>query len=174
VRNIPATLDLEQFEGAVDALCHARRVLFVGNGSSATLVHHAGFTGRLIGLTVEAPTEMTAQELAAANLTPEDACVAFSQTGSRLTVATQSIARDTGAKTIAITSFTHSPITEVTDFTLVAGGDLSAPYRLQTIPARLALMALLDCLLLAVAERTQPESNVVWDRLTAIQLRHAY
>jgi hypothetical protein len=62
----------------------------------------------------------------------------------------------------------------VTDFTLVAGGDLSAPYRLQTIPARLALMALLDCLLLAVADQTQPESNVVWDRLTTIQLRHAY
>jgi DNA-binding MurR/RpiR family transcriptional regulator len=153
----------------------ARRVVFIGNGNSASLVHHAGFSARLIGINVEAPTETQAQECAAAVLTRADACVAITQTGaSRPTVATQALAREAGATTISITSFMHSPIVAVTDYVLVAGGNQSAPYRIETVPARLALMALLDCLLLAVAARTQPESESVWERLMAVQLRHAY
>src|SRR5262249_15058833 len=100
IRHVPATPDLHQFEAAVEALAAARRVLFVGHAHSASLVHHAGFAGRLIGLVVEAPTEGDAQECAAAVLTAEDVCVAFSQTGSsRRTVAVQALARAAGART---------------------------------------------------------------------------
>jgi DNA-binding MurR/RpiR family transcriptional regulator len=173
IRNVTATLDLEQFDAAVAAVAAGRRVLFIGNASSASFVHHAGFTGRLVGLAVEAPTETDAQDAAAALLGAGDVCVALTQTGAgRATVATQGVAREAGATTIAITAFTHSPITEVTDHVLVAGGDPSAPYRLESIPARLALHAVLDALFIAVAVRNQPQSDAAFERVMAAFLRH--
>jgi DNA-binding MurR/RpiR family transcriptional regulator len=173
IRNVTATLDLPQFEQAVEAVATAHRVLFIGNANSASLVHHAGFAARQIGLPVEAPTETYAQDSAAALLNPGDACLALSHTGAgRATVATQGLAREAGATTIAITAFTHSPIGEVSDHVLVAGGDPASPYRLESIPARLALHALLDSLLLAVAVRNQPQTDAAFERVMAALLRH--
>jgi RpiR family transcriptional regulator, carbohydrate utilization regulator len=174
VRSIPATLDRAQFDGAVDTLSTAGKVVFAGIGANLGLVQDAGYACRNIGIPVEAPLDVHSQQTAATLLGAGDACVTVSQTGSsRDSIMTAKTARDAGAKTIAITGFLRSPLTEVSDYHLVAG-DPTLAYELESIPSRLAMKAVLDALLVTVAMRNPQRTSAAWTRATAIQLRNVY
>ena len=174
VRSVPATLDLAQFEAAVTLLAEAGSVVFAGIGANLGLVQEAGYNARNIGLAVAAPLDVHSQQTAASLLRADDACVAISQTGSsRDTVTTQTIARDAGATTVAVTGFLRSPLTSVSTHCLVAGNP-AVTYELDSIPSRAAMKAVLDSLLIAVAFRDRSRTDAVWERVTAVQLRNVY
>lgn len=174
VRSVPATLDLEQFEGAAAALASAGRVVFAGIGANLGLVQDAGYNGRNIGLAVDAPLDVQSQQSAASLLGPGDVCVTISQTGSsRDSVATQTIAGEAGATAVAVTGFLRSPLTNVSTYCLVAGNP-TMTYELDSIPSRTAMKAVLDSLLIAVALQNRSRTDAVWKRVTAVQLRNVY
>jgi DNA-binding MurR/RpiR family transcriptional regulator len=174
IRSVPATLDAEEFEAAAEAIARAGHVVFAGVGSNLGLIQDAGYVGRSVGLRVDAPVDVYSQQTAASLLGSGDACLTISQTGSsRDSVTTQEMARDAGATTIALTGFLRSPLTAVSDHCLVAGNP-TVSYDLEAIPTRMAMKAVLDALLLAVALRNRPRTDKVWKRVTAIQLRHVY
>jgi DNA-binding MurR/RpiR family transcriptional regulator len=174
VRSVPATLDRHQFEAAVAALSEADRVVFAGMGANLSLIQDAGYIGRHIGLSVDAPLDIYTQQMAASLLGERDACVTISQTGSSHdSVATQSVAREAGATTVAVTGFLKSPLTGVSDWCLVAGNP-AMTFELDSIPARMAMRAVLDSLLVAVALRNQGRTAEAWRRATTLQLRNIY
>jgi DNA-binding MurR/RpiR family transcriptional regulator len=154
-----ATVDPSALEAAVRLLGETRAVLFVGVGTSAPLAQDAAYRFRAIGLRAEAPADVHVQHVAASLLTAEDVCFAVSHTGStRETLAVVGAAREAGAATVAVTSFARSPLTELVDHVILAGGREVA-FRLEAMASRLAHVAVLDALLVAVAladeERTQ-------------------
>jgi DNA-binding MurR/RpiR family transcriptional regulator len=174
VRSVPATLDRAQFEAAVKAIAKARHLVFAGIGANLGLIQDAGYVGRHIGLSVDAPLDVYAQQLAVSLLGKGDACVVISQTGSsRDSVTTQGLARDAGATTIAVTGFLRSPLTELSDHCLVAGNPV-VTFELDSIPSRMAMKAVLDSLLVAVALRDRSRTDEVWKRATALQMRNTY
>jgi RpiR family carbohydrate utilization transcriptional regulator len=69
VRDAAALVDLEAFRAAADALSHARRILFVGVGTSYALCHDAAFRFTLLGLEAEAPADVQVQHIKAQLLT---------------------------------------------------------------------------------------------------------
>lgn len=167
VRDAAALVDAELFDATVDALDLAQRVLVVGVGSSAALCQDAASRFTAIGLHTEAPTDVHDQHLRARLLNAEDVCLVLSHTGaSRETLSATRAAIEGGATTVAVTSFATSPLTKLVDHPIVAGTRAVAPH-LAPLATRLAHLALLDSLVVAVAERNEP-------RTRSALARHAY
>ncbi len=159
VRDAGALVDPEAFDAVVSAIAAARRLLFCGVGTSAPLCQDAAYRFAAIGVLAEAPPDVHVQHVVARLLTAQDVCVLVSHNGStRETLAAAEAARDGGATTVAITSFASSPLTEIVDHTIVAGTRELA-LRLEAMASRLAHLALLDALLVAVAGRDERRSQ---------------
>ncbi|MBA2382337.1 MAG: MurR/RpiR family transcriptional regulator [Chloroflexi bacterium] len=170
----PSMIDPTAFTRAVAEIRAAGRVLFVGVGTSAPIAQDAAYRFSTIGIISDAPPDVHVQHVAARLLTGADVCVAISHTGAtRETVATVRAARDAGATTIAITSFSPSPITRLADVVLIAGGrELS--FRHEAMASRLALLSLLDAVYVAVAMRSQPSARTALDAATEVIASHRF
>jgi RpiR family transcriptional regulator, carbohydrate utilization regulator len=157
VRRVPASVDPEALQRAVTLLCRARRVLFLGVGTSSPLAQDAAYRLSTIGVGAEAPADVHVQHVRARLLGEGDAAIAISHTGAtRETVAAAYGAKQAGADLVAITSFAHTPLTQVCDVVLVAGSS-ETRVRVEAMTSRLAHLLVLDALyvsvLIADAER---------------------
>ena len=172
VRDAGALVDPAAFHAVVGVLAAAKRLLFVGVGTSAPLCQDAAYRFSAIGAVTDAPADVHVQHVRARLLTPDDACVVVSHSGStRETLVVAQAASAAGATTIAITSFARSPLTEVVDHTIVAGTRELA-FRLEAMASRLAHLALLDALLVAVADRTEDRARVALQSYTDVLGEH--
>ncbi len=164
VRDAAALVDPAAFEAAVTALAGAERMLFAGVGTSAPLAQDAAYRFSAIGLRAEAHADPHVQHLQALRLQGEDVCVAISHTGStRETLEVVEAARSGGAVTVAITSFASSPLTEIADEVILAG-TREVAFQLEAMASRLAHLALLDALLVAVAARDEARAQAALAR----------
>ncbi len=155
VRDAAALVGPDLFDATVDALDRAQRVLVVGVGSSAALCQDAASRFTAIGLHTEAPTDVHDLHVRARLLNVEDVCLALSDTGaSRETLGATRAAVEGGATTVAVTSFAKSPLTELVDHAIVVGTRAVALH-LEPLATRLAHLALLDSLIVAVARRNE-------------------
>jgi DNA-binding MurR/RpiR family transcriptional regulator len=155
VRDAPALVDADVFDATVAALDLAARVLVVGVGGSAALCQDAAARLTAIGLHAEAPADVHDQHVRARLLIAGDVCLAMSHTGAtRETLSAARAAVQGGATTVAITSFARSPLTELVDHAIVAGTRAVALH-LAPLATRLAHLALLDSLVVAVAQRDE-------------------
>jgi len=116
--------DADAFRRAVDLLVRARRIDFYGLASSGLTAQDAQLRFLALGKTCNAYVDSHVQAMAAAVLGTEDVAVAISYSGStKDIVANLGVARRRGARTIAVTGAARSPLSEVADVVLVAGGD---------------------------------------------------
>jgi DNA-binding MurR/RpiR family transcriptional regulator len=146
-----ATVSAPAFTRAVDLLGAAARILVVGVGTSAPVAADAAYRLRTTGLLAEAPGDVHVQHVSARLLTGADTCLAVSHTGqTRETLATVAAARTAGATTVAVTSFSRSPLTRIADAVLVAGSRETA-FRVEAMSSRLAHIAVLDALCVSIA-----------------------
>lgn len=115
------SVDSAAVEQAVALLADARRLVLVGNGFSGPPLQDAALRFSTLGRSVEAPTDVLAQQFAAHALGPGDACLAVSYSGANAhTLAACRAAADRGAAVIAITSFARSPIVRLCTVAIVA------------------------------------------------------
>jgi DNA-binding MurR/RpiR family transcriptional regulator len=172
VRDASALVDPAAFDAAAQALGQARRVLFVGVGTSAPLAQDAAYRFRAIGLEAEAPVDAHVQHVAARLLQPDDVCLAVSHTGStQETLAAVEAAKKAGAHTILITSFLRSPLAEISDLVLTAGSR-EVSFHLEAVASRLAHLAVIDALLVAVAEQDEQRSQHALDLYADVLSEH--
>jgi DNA-binding MurR/RpiR family transcriptional regulator len=150
------TVAADAFARCVELLTAATHVLFIGVGTSAPLAADAAYRFRTTGLLTEAPSDVHVQHVAARLLRPGDVCLAISHTGqTRETLAAVTAARAAGAATIAVSSFSRSPLTKITDVVLIAGSR-ETNYRVEAMTSRLAHIAVLDAVYVAIS-LAQPE-----------------
>ncbi len=155
VRDAAALVDAGVFHATVAALDGAQRVLVVGVGGSAALCRDTASRLTAIGLHAEAPADVHDQHVRARLLHAGDVCMALSHTGAtRETLAPVRAAAAVGATTVAITSFATSPLTALADHALVAATRPVAA-DLAPLATRLAHLALLDSLVVAIARRDE-------------------
>jgi RpiR family transcriptional regulator, carbohydrate utilization regulator len=168
------TLDVGAFSTAADALTGKGLLLFLGAGTSHAIAQDAAYRFSVIGYRTQGPRDMISDRLAARLLTSDDACIAVSHSGgTREIVKAVTEARQAGAVTIAVTSFSKSPLVEVADIALVAGG-LELMFRLEPMSSRLAHLAILDGLYLAVASQQPGRANAALDVMAEIASDHTY
>ncbi|WP_433171180.1 MurR/RpiR family transcriptional regulator [Actinoallomurus sp. CA-150999] len=146
LRHTAGTVSASGIERARDMVRSARRVLFAAVGTSAPLAADIAYRMTTIGIDASAPADVHVQRVTARMLSPDDLCFAISHTGSTVeTLATVRAASAAGATTVALTSFTHSPLTEMADHTLVAGSR-ETTYRIEAMVSRIVHLTMLDAL----------------------------
>ncbi|SEO45468.1 MurR/RpiR family transcriptional regulator [Actinacidiphila rubida] len=146
-----ATIDAPAFAELVARLAAARRVLVVGLGTSMSPAQDAAYRLQLLGLIVSAPTDSHGLEIQARQLDASDVCLLISHSGAtRDSLQAAQVAKQAGAYVAVISSFARSPLTEVADAVLVAGGPKQG-FRLEAMTSRLCHIALVDAIFVALA-----------------------
>jgi RpiR family carbohydrate utilization transcriptional regulator len=167
-----STVDTDSFTSAVAAVARARRILFVAVGTSRTPANDAAQRLTTIGLHAFAPDDVWSQHVLARQLTREDACIAISRTGlMRPTLEGARMAREGGAATIALTSYSNAPLATMCDHALISGAP-ELGFRVQGMTSQLALLAVLDALYASVAATIGSRAAVGFDAIAQITSHH--
>ena len=153
-------LDYDVLERVVAALDGAQRILLFGIGASmfvAQDLHHKLFRiGRNAFLMSDTHEAWTAALLSP----PETVALAFSHSGATAdTVRYIEIARENGARTVAITGTPDSPLSRMAHETIITHAREST-LRAGAMVSRIAQLAVVDCLFLGLA-RTRYDQTVV-------------
>ncbi|WP_044496477.1 MurR/RpiR family transcriptional regulator [Nesterenkonia massiliensis] len=146
-------LDGDALERMLVRIVSARRIVFAGIGTSAPLAADIAYRFATLGLDSTFSPDNHVQHVTARLLGPEDVCFAVSHTGSTVeTLQVMRAAKEAGAATMAVTSFSSSPLTELCDEVIVAGSHEKA-FRVEAMVSRSVHLAVLDSLYTSVALR---------------------
>lgn len=169
LRRAVASVAADALGRATELIAGARRVLCLGVGTSAPLAQDTAYRLATIGIDADAPPDVHVQHVRARLLKENDVALAVSHTGAtQETLGAVRGAREAGAAIIAITSFSTTPLTELADVALVAGGR-ETRYRVEAMASRLAHLLVIDTLytslVLASPRRAQPAQQLTADVL---------
>lgn len=172
VEETGAQLSAESLSAVVDVVVEARRVDLYGVGASALVAQDLQQKLHRIGYPVHAWTDLHAAVTSAALLGPDDVAIGISHTGSTAdTIAGLAEARRSGATTVAITNFPGSPIADVAAHVLTTAAR-ETTFRSGAMASRIAALTVVDCLLVAVAQRNYEQTIRALERTyTAVQAR---
>ena len=146
-----AMMDMKQVSKAVDLLKKANRTEFYGVGTSATIAMDAYYRVMRIGYPAFYATDSHIMRICAANLGKGCVGVGISHCGATNdTVEAMCLAKESGADTIAITSYNNSPICRYADVVLAIYSD-EARYPIEAVSARIAHIAVLDAICVALS-----------------------
>ena len=119
LKRLKETLDKKSLEKAVNWILSARRLLFFGVGLSGIVSEYASLKFAFLGFHTFFSNDPHVQVIEAVNLTNEDLVISISHTGNiRDTVKSTQVAKDMGAKTIAITTNKNSELAKIAHLTL--------------------------------------------------------
>ena len=164
-------IDMEQVDKAVSLLHKARHILLLGTGSSESVVTNAAYHIYQFGYQVTTAVSGVMMRTMALNLGPEDVGIGISYSGhTHDTVESLYVAHHSGAATIAVTSYTDSPLCESADIILYAPpGDI--PYMTDdaVVASRTSHNCILDSLVITLACQDYDESiSKIYARNTII------
>jgi DNA-binding MurR/RpiR family transcriptional regulator len=158
IENTVAELDLDQLERAVAAIEGARRINLFGLGAS--MFAALDFQNKLLRIdrTAVVVSDPHFAVGTAALLTGNDVAVGLSHSGETTEVLDfLARAQEHDATTIAITNYARAPIAKHADVLLTTAA-LETKFRSGAMASRIAQLALVDCIYLAVAQRSYDAS----------------
>ncbi len=146
-----AILDISAFDRAASILHGARHRDFYGIGGSAQIARDAAHKFLRIGLRAQVHDDAHMMLMSASVLGPDDCVLAFSHSGTTNAVLEPlAIARDKGARTIAISNYVDSPISSLVDVVLCSTAQ-GSPLLGENAAARIAQLSILDALFVVIA-----------------------
>lgn len=163
LRDSTDNLDFAQLENAISLIKSARRIQITGIGGAALVAKDLAYKLMKIGYPVMNEMDGHVQITVAQSLGPGDVQVVISYSGSlkEILLAAQ-VAKNNGAKIIAVTSLQESPLRKMADYTLDTLAD-ETRWRSSSISARTAQNTITDllfvCLLQEDNERSQQYIN---------------
>ncbi|MFT8889210.1 MAG: MurR/RpiR family transcriptional regulator [Ethanoligenens sp.] len=160
IRSLGQTLqgiEPTDLQSAIDRLAAADNVAFFGMGGSAAVAFDAYHKFLRTGKHCVYQNDSHLQVMTSAFLTSKDCIVAISNTGSnKELVENARIAHQNGVFIIAVTSNARSPLSEVSDISLISFG-LEQQLKSEAMSSRLSALCLLDCLYVGVCMQNQEE-----------------
>ena len=151
LKNTVDMLDYEKLEQMAAALAGAQRIFLFGVGTSSVVAADAQYRLAQYGLSVTCCTDILFMNVAAVNLREGDVALAISHSGrTKAVVDAMRRAHRAGARTLAITSFSLSPLFQESDIALSVFAD-EVNYPVEAVSARLAHVCLLDSLAMVLA-----------------------
>jgi len=155
-----AILDLQAFDCAVEYLFQARQRDFYGLGGSAQIARDVSHKFLRIGIRTNVFDDAHMMAMSAALLTPDDVAVAFTHSGTTEAVLQAlELARQNGARTIAITNYADSAVARIADVVLCSTAQ-NSPLLGENATARIAQLNLLDAIFVAVAQRDRKAADL--------------
>ncbi len=144
-------VDTTAYKEAIDALVNARKIDFYGNGGSGIIALDAHHKFLRTGIPTAAYQDAHFQMMSASQLTSEDVAVFVSHSGTnRDILQTLDVAKKQGVKTIGITTYAKSPLSEGVDITLYTVSK-ETEYRSEALASRLAQLCIIDALYVNVS-----------------------
>ena len=141
-----ALVESDKIKQAVDLLCAAQRVYFMGQGGSMYMSMVAAHQFATISPRFFAVQDSHIQASMLALMNSGDVVVFFSYSGSTKELMENiNLARARGVKVILITRFSKSPGAAMADVVLRCGSD-EGPLQLGSMPAKMAQLFVLDVL----------------------------
>lgn len=146
-----SVLSDEHMNLSVKWIENANNIVFFGIGASGVIALDAFYRFSKLGISCSAATEGHSQLNRAIHLNEGDVVIGISHSGrTRDVIKALHVAKSYGAKTIAITQFGHSPITEVADIILFTSSRETA-FRSEAMASRIAQSVILDSLFVAAS-----------------------
>jgi len=143
----------------VDEIIKAERIHFFGVGASLLTALEAKNKFMRITNKTECSLDSHLQAMSASLMTKNEIAIIISYSGStKDTIEVAKIAKDRGAKIIAITRFSKSPLTSYADITLLCGAN-EGPLQGGSLTAKMSQLYLLDLLYAEYFKRTNNESS---------------
>lgn len=137
-------LDESTVRQAVQYLLEASELHFYGSGGSGVTAQDGQHKFMRTGLPSHAYTDAHWQVMAASQLKPQDVAIVISHSGANEDVLeAMDVAKEQGARIIAITSYAKTPISQKADLTLQTISR-ETEYRSEALASRLAELSLLD------------------------------
>jgi DNA-binding MurR/RpiR family transcriptional regulator len=162
MRDTAARLDLRAVAAAADAIAAARRVDIYGASGSVLVAGELQFCLHRIGVAAWSWKDIHDGLASAATLGPPDVVIGVSHTGeSRATIEILAEAGSHGATTVALTSFSRSPLADVADVVLLTAVQ-GTPFRPDALSARHPQLVVLDLLYIAVAQRLHDRAHAAF------------
>jgi DNA-binding MurR/RpiR family transcriptional regulator len=144
----PASVNL-----VAERLDRSPLVAIYGAGTSGLAGRYLAYRLTRMGVVAVFEEDTHYQVMGAVLLREGTAAIAFSQTGSTVSVVTAlTAAREAGAFTAAVTRMRHCPLTVVADVTLLTGAD-EAPLLSGALPGVVSQLYVADCLAVAAGRR---------------------
>ena len=157
-------IDVKQMTAAMDALSSAKRIVFFGVGTSMLTAMKAMNKFLRIEPKVICNMDANMQLITASTLTDQDVALIFSYSGStKDTVEIARSAKAAGAKTIVITRFTKSPLTEFADIILLCGANEGTLQNGST-SAEISQLFLVDVMYSEYFRRLYKRCKPNWDK----------
>lgn len=151
-------LNRESIDDAVNLILGCRRLLFFGVGGSGCIALDGQHKFIKIGYLAMAFSDSNLQAMAASVLTPKDVVVAISHSGaSKDILMALEIARNSGARTIAITNYGRSPIVDSAEVVLFTSSNETA-FNSDALSSRIAELSIIDMLYIGVSYKRYDES----------------
>ncbi|WP_205173498.1 MurR/RpiR family transcriptional regulator [Bacillus pakistanensis] len=152
-------LNEENLLKAVDAMDGARGIEFFGSGGSGVIALDAYHKFIRTGMRVHATSDSHIQLMTASQMTEADCAVFISHSGSTkdiLQILNQ--VKETGAKTIGITNFAKSPLSDKVDIPLYTVSE-ETDYRSEALSSRIAQLTLIDALYVNIMVRREAKGQ---------------
>jgi len=153
-----AQVDATVLEQLADAIVHANRIVVYGVGASGLVAEDLAQKLDRIGRWAHARTDAHGGLTNSALLGAGDVGVAVSHSGETPDV-TEPLrrARAAGATTAAVTNHPRSSLAQVAEHVLVSAGT-ETTFRPGALASRISHLVLVDCLFVAVAQRSHQET----------------
>lgn len=144
-------LDIKVMNEVADLLINAKRINLVGTGGSAISARDFQHKLLKIGVRAELQEDKDLQLMSASLLTENDVLFAISHSGSNLHVAeTIDLAKKQNAKVVTLTMKSKNVVVEKADYPLYVVSEKTI-FESESFSARLAQLAMLDCLVAVMA-----------------------
>lgn len=155
IRQSRDILDPKAFQGAVDALVHAKRIYVIGVRSSSALAGFLSFYLNYMFDQVELVTSASESEMLERiiRIGPADAIIGISfPRYSSATVKAMHYADEVGAAVIALTDSESSPLIPYTQYALIVKSDM-----VSLVDSLVAPMSVINALLVALSEKKKED-----------------
>ena len=166
-------LQPERIKQAVDLMCGAERIYFMGQGGSMLMSMVAANQFSTVSPRFFAVQDSHIQASTVALLSSKDVVMFFSYSGStKELMEIMGLARNCGAKVILVTRFSKSPGAALADVVLQCGSN-EGPLQLGSMPAKMAQLFVVDVLFQEFARRDPSSAQRSRERIAdALTDRH--
>ncbi|WP_088067224.1 MurR/RpiR family transcriptional regulator [Gottfriedia luciferensis] len=146
LENTAQILDSQSFKKAVDLILNANRVEVYGVGGSSVIAMDAFHKFIRTGIKANSYADLHFQLMSASQLTKDDVAIVISHSGSNKDILRiLHVLNENGAKTIGITGFPKSPLSQNVDVSLYTSSE-ETEYRPEALASRIAQLSIIDAL----------------------------
>ncbi|GAF63749.1 putative transcriptional regulator [Bacillus sp. TS-2] len=159
IRETAELLNLQELEKAVDFLNQARRIHFFGIGASGIIALDGQQKFVRIDKTAYAFTDVHMATTMVATATEEDVAIGISFSGETREVAKfLEIAKKKGLRTISLTKYGQSLVSDIADVQLYTSATREPTFRSGATSSRIAQLQVIDILFMCVASSQYDKS----------------